>query len=50
VQDREDSTMFAGMQFDLIPGHDTIEEYRPEIAKLWDDARECVNNYFLHKF
>lgn len=36
---------FSGINFQITPGWD-IEDYRPEVIKLWDDVRKVVTNYF----
>lgn len=39
------TSYISAIEFQRVPDWE-LEEYRPEIRKLWDDVRECVGKYF----
>ncbi len=40
-----DSCVVSGLQFQIIPGYDSLAEYKPETLALWDETRRAVAEY-----
>jgi len=45
---RRETNFIASISFNLILGYD-LEDYGPEVLKLWDDVRRVINQYFKNK-
>jgi hypothetical protein len=41
----EEFNKVNGMRFSPIPGY-SINDYSPEVVKLWDDVKECAKAFF----
>ncbi|GBE20134.1 MAG TPA: hypothetical protein ENG87_04845 [Candidatus Pacearchaeota archaeon] len=45
---KKDSSKLASIQFNMVPDWE-LDEYRPEVRKLWRNVREVVKQYFKTK-
>ncbi|MBW3018078.1 hypothetical protein KY325_02895 [Candidatus Woesearchaeota archaeon] len=41
--------LITAIQFDRIPGYDTVQEYGEEHIKSWDLTKQAVLDYFEHR-
>lgn len=41
--------LITGIQFDRIPGYDTVNEYNKEHVESWDKTKKVILDYFEHR-
>ena len=41
--------LITGIQFDRIPGYDTVDEYNKEQVQSWDLTKKAILDYFEHR-
>ena len=49
IAPRDDKPYIANLKFFIVPGWD-LQEYRPEVLRLWDRTRTLTEQYFGEKF